>query len=47
VGSLVLAPLVGARARRTNIQGALAIPLTLAGALTIVALILLMTATLS
>ncbi len=47
LGSLALAPLIGARARRTNLQGALAIPLVLAMGLTVVALVILLTATLS
>ncbi|HVS34007.1 MAG TPA: MFS transporter [Gemmataceae bacterium] len=47
LGSLALAPLVGARARRSSFQGALAIPLALAGALTVTALVIVMTATLS
>ncbi len=47
LGSLVLAPLVGARARRSSIQGALYVPLLLALGLSAVALVLLVTASLS
>jgi MFS family permease len=46
VGSLVLAPLVGARARRTSVQGALFIPMMLALALCAMALVIALTATL-
>ena len=43
VGGLVMAPLVGARARRTGVQSALYIPMMLALALTAVALVLALT----
>ncbi len=47
VGSLVMAPLVGARARRSNVQGSLYVPLFLALALAAVAVVILVTASLS
>jgi Major Facilitator Superfamily len=46
VGSLVMAPLVGARARRTSVQSALYIPMMLALALAAVALVVALTVTL-
>ena len=47
VGSLVMAPLVGARARRSNVQGSLYVPLFLALALAAVAVVILVTASLA
>ena len=47
LGSLLLAPLIGARARRSNIQGALYVPLFLALALAAVGVVILVTATLA
>ncbi len=47
VGSLLLAPLVGARARRSNVQGSLYVPMFLALALAAVAVVILVTASLS
>ena len=46
-GSLALAPLVGARARRAGVQSALAIPLALALALSAAALVVALTAALA